>query len=63
MNSKIRTLARVELYVDAEEIHFLAIATTAAMRNRPERFRAEMRDTTNHIQDLSMKLRAMEVAP
>lgn len=71
MNSKIWILSHVELDVDTEEIHFLAHAATELMQrwdnpNLPQRVRADLkrvRLATNHLQELSMKLRAMEVAP
>jgi hypothetical protein len=66
MNSKIRTPDRVEIYVNAEEIHFLANAATNWFTNDLY-FRGPLQQTarsvTNSLQELSMRLRAMEVAP
>jgi hypothetical protein len=65
MNSKYRSDSHIELYVDAEELHFLAHAATDLLRRPKHAFyftsspQARFRLCTNHLQNLSMRLRAM----
>jgi hypothetical protein len=70
MNSKFRSDSHIELYLDAEEIHFLAHAATDLMRRveRGERLgwrRSQenvdkVRELTNALENLSIKIRGAD---
>ena len=63
MNSKYRSDKAIELYVDAEELHFLAHAVTNWFTNELY-FRGPLppvvQELKNHLQELSMRIRANE---
>ena len=63
MNSKYRSDSAIELYVNAEELHAIAEAATKWFTNELY-FRGPLpptvQEVVNHLQSLSMKLRANE---
>ena len=61
MNSKYRSDKAIELYVDVEELHFLAEAVTEMLpRIHWHRHFELRRRAINHLQELSMRIRANE---